>query len=390
MADKLELALIGCGGMMGAHVKNGYRPLWEAGYHDFQIVACCDVVEAAASRMSGAISEWHGHTPSFYTDVEKMLAGHRGLAAVDIVVTHSEHHRLAVPLLEAGKHVMIEKPLAMTMRAGKQILEAAAKQRVVLSVAENYRRSPSQRACNWALKSGRIGQLRQLYWIGCRERRWYWGWRDDLDLAGGGWTFDGGVHSADLFHYHIGQVRRLTALSRQYDTLRFRDRENQKDEVQATVEDMTMALLEFENGVSGVWVETITAPGKGLGTQVIYGDEGSLDCRNGLHLRGQEEPTTIEALNQEFLGQLSSEESERLFPLGLKESVAHEVHEFVEACLRGGPVETDGLEGYKAQAICMGIYESATLGSQPVELSKIEALEIENYQAPLNKTLGIE
>ncbi|PIY49685.1 MAG: hypothetical protein COZ06_13265, partial [Armatimonadetes bacterium CG_4_10_14_3_um_filter_66_18] len=391
MADTLRLALVGCGGMMGAHVKNGFALLWERGYREFEIVACCDAVESSAARMATGIGEWQGTTPVVYTEVETLLADEADLHAVDISVTHCMHHRVALPCLEAKKHVMVEKPLAMTMRAAKGMREAAEANGVLLNVAENYRRSPANRAANWVIKSGRLGRLRQFYWIDCQERRWHWGWRDELDQAGGGWTFDGGVHFADLMRYHVGPVSRATALTRQYNATRSLDREDpQKGTLEATIEDTAMALLEFENGATGVWVESIVSPGQGMGSHIVYGEEGSLDFGAGLKLRGQEQPTPIGQLTDEFTAQLSGDEKERLFPFGLQDTISQEVHEFVEACLRGGSLETDAVEGYKAQAVCMAVYESAALGGQPVELSRIENLEIETYQSRLNAKIGVQ
>lgn len=161
------------------------------------------------------------------------------------------------------------------------------------------------------------------------------------------------------------------------------------DPVEATIEDTTMALLEFENGVTGVWVESIVSPGESLGVQRVYGDEGSLDFGKGLKLRGRDEPTSMDELKDEFLGQLSEEQSDTFFPRGIRNPLAHEVHEFAEACLRSGSIETAGMEGFKAQAICMAIYESAALGMQPVTMKDVESLTIETYQRPLNEGLGI-
>lgn len=390
MTDRLRIALIGCGGMMGAHVNKGFAPLWEAGYREFEIVACCDAVEESAAKMAAAIGEWQGRSPRVYSQVEALLAAEDDLHAVDISVTHCEHHRAAVPCLEARKHVMIEKPLAMTMRAGRQMMDAAEANGVLLNVAENYRRTLANRAAHWVIESGRLGWLRQIYWIDCRERLWHWGWRDDLDQAGGGWTFDGGVHFADLMRYHVGPVARVTALTRQYDTTRYLDRKTlEGDSKQATIEDTAMALLEFENGATGVWVESIVSPGKGMGNHIVYGEKGSLDFSGGLLMRGQEEPTSIDQLSQEFMAQLSDGEKEELFPCGLEDTIAQEVHEFVNACLHGGTLETDAVEGYKAQAICMGVYESAAQDGQPVDLTQVESLEIEKYQAPLNAQIGL-
>ena len=390
MTDRLRLALIGCGGMMGAHVSKGFAPLWDAGFHDVEIIACCDAVEESAAKMAAGIGQWQGAMPRVYSNVESLLAAERDLQAVDISVTHCQHHTVAVPCLEANKHVMIEKPLAMTLRAARQMMDAAAANRVILNVAENYRRAPAQRAAKWVIESGRLGRLRQVYWVDCQERQWHWGWRDELDKAGGGWTLDGGVHFADLMRYHVGPVTRVTALTRQYDTTRYLDRQTLKGETaDATIEDTAMALLEFENGATGVWVESIVCPGKGMGSHIVYGEMGSLDFAAGLTLRGQAQPTPMAQLTEEFMAQLDADERERLFPLGMQDTLSQEVHEFVDACLRGGSLETDAAEGYKAQAVCMAVYESAALGGQPVELKRVENLEVEAYQGPLNERLGL-
>jgi len=389
MDTNLRIALVGCGGMMRGHVKNGFAALWQAGYRGFEIVACCDVAREAAEKTARDIAAWQGSTPRVHESVERLLDAEKDLDAVDISVAHRLHHTVALPAIEAGKHVLIEKPLALTLRAGRRMLDAAGRRGVLLAVAENYRRALRHRALNWTLRSGRLGAPRQIYWLDVKDRRWYWGWRDHLEEAGGGWLLDGGVHYADLMRYHLGPIVRVTALSRQYDPTRFRDRENLKDPVSATIEDTTFALLEFESGATGLWAESIVSPGQRLGRQIVYGESGSLDFGEGLLLRGEEQPTSVEALQEAYLAQLSQEENARLFPFGIRDGVAQEIHEFVEACRHGGAVETDGLEGYKAQAVCMAVYESAALGGVPVDVARVEALEIETYQQPLNEAAGL-
>jgi len=85
---------------------------------------------------------------------------------------------------------------------------------------------------------------------------------------------------------------------------------------------------------------------------------------------------------------LSSEEDERLFPRGITETVATELYEFISAILYGTPLETDGIEGYKAEAISIALYESAHL-NRPVTLAEVENLQTEGYQAQINEGLGI-
>jgi len=383
--EPVALAMVGCGGMMGAHL-NGLRKLWEAGLRDFRVIATCDVAEDKAVKFADELAKLQGARPNIYTDVEAMLAAEKSLEAVDICTVHRTHHSVAIPCFAAGKHVTIEKPLALTMRAGKLMLDAAAKAGTVFQVAENYRRSPEYRAINWAIKSGRIGKVRLMYWIDVGERRWYWTWREHRAEAGGGWILDGGVHHADLFRYHVGEVESVSARVATFDPVRYRSEETLQDPVQVDVEDAIMAVMTFEGGALGEWSSTSAAPGEGFNKHGVYGEEGSLIF--GVGLQGRDESLTMKQLGRKYMARLSREEKERLFPGGVTDTVATELEEFFRA-VRGGPqVEITGLEGYKDQAICEAVYESHALGCA-VRVADIESLKIENYQRDLNQSIGI-
>ena len=275
------------------------------------------------------------------------------------------------------------------MRAGKAILDAQSGgtgSQPVLQVAENYRRSPEHRAINWAIREGRIGKLRMIFWVDVGERLWYWGWRDEKDIAGGGWALDGGVHFADLFRYHVGEVGKVAAISRAYQPIRYRKQEALEDPVQATVEDTIVALLWFENGVTGQWTTTSAAPARGFNQRVLYGEKGAIDFGAGLFMGKEQIP--LEQLVKEYLAAASAAEKERWFPRGVTDTVATELHEFFQAVLGRGTLEMTGLEGYKDQAISEALYESNALG-RPVEIRQIESLEVEEYQGELNKQVGL-
>ena len=81
--EQLHLALVGCGGMAGAHVR-GLEELAKAGLDDIQVVACCDLVEAQAQQRADEIAEFQEHKPAIYNDVERMLTHVEDLDAVDI------------------------------------------------------------------------------------------------------------------------------------------------------------------------------------------------------------------------------------------------------------------------------------------------------------------
>ncbi|HEX6971987.1 MAG TPA: Gfo/Idh/MocA family oxidoreductase [Limnochordia bacterium] len=386
MARVLTLAMIGCGGMAGAHLK-GYRTLWEAGFRDIEITATCDIEIDRAERMADAVAEFQGRRPAVYGRVEELIAQKAGLDAVDICAVHRAHHSLAIACMQAGLHVTIEKPLAITLAAGRAMLAAADENGRILQVAENYRRSPFERAINWAIKTGRIGNVRMLFWVDVGERLWHWGWRDFLDQAGGGWTLDGGVHFADLFRYHIGDVETVYAVSRRYNPRRHvRGGGEPLEWVDITVEDTTMAVLSFEGNVTGTWALTGSAPGRAFQERAIYGDEGCLSWSAGLVSR--QATTGKEELIESFYAEIGEEAKEQLFPRGITDTVALELKEFADAVLGRGELEVDGLEGYKAQAISMAVYESAHLG-RPVALADVEAGRVAAYQAAIDADLGL-
>jgi len=309
-----------------------------------------------------------------------MLLKEPDIQAVDICTTHNEHHTVAIKCLSAKKHVTIEKPLALTIRYAHMILDSAEKNRCILQVAENYRRALSERTINWVIKSGKIGKPTMLFWEDISERLWYWGWRDHKDISGGGWTLDGGVHFADLFRYHIGEVEELYAVSKTYNPIRFKDRDKLSDPVVIDVEDTTMSVLKFENGVTGTWVLTNSAVGKKTSFRAIYGDKGSIVWDDGLYTR--EGHISLEKLEEEYLDSLSSEERERLFPKGIKDTIAIELKEFFDAILGTGEIETTGEVGLRDEAISMAVYESSWL-NMPVKIKDVEECKVENYQKTL-------
>lgn len=385
MSNVLQMGLIGCGGIMGAHA-NGLKQLWENGYRGILVPAVCDCDVGRANAMAEGIAAWQGTKPKVYLDFEEMLGKEPQLDAVDLALVHRIHHSIAIPCLRAGKHVTIEKPLGFTMRACHVIIDEARKQNKLLQVAENYRRSPHERAVNWAIREGMIGELRMIFWIDVGERLWHWGWRDEVDQAGGGWSMDGGVHFADLFRYHVGDVKELYAVSRAYHPFRYGKPETLEEPIPATTEDTTVAVLNFESGVTGQWTSTMAAPGTGFTSRVLYGTKGSIRWGEGVHTRSKS--MTMDELVQLYVDSVSQEEKERWFPMGVTDTFATELHEFAEAVLHGGPLEIDGTQGMKAEAICLALYESAELNC-PVEIGKVENCEVENYQQRLNDMVGL-
>ena len=383
--DRIKLALVGCGGIMKAHYR-GMERLKKAGIDQFEVIAACDTVEDNAKELATMFGQFQGSAPAVYTDCRDMLEKAPEIEAVDICTLHSEHHTVAIPCLEAGKHVLLEKPIGISMRAGKMILDAAIKSPGIFIVAENYRFELAERTRKWAIDSGRIGKPRMFFWLDVDEALGKWGWRNFKHLAGGGWVLDGGVHFADLFRYHLGcEAKQVFATTKFYEPFRYTDADNRKQPWDVSVEDTSMAMMEFDNDIVVQWVSTSAAPGDGFCKRVLYGSEGSLDWVDGLTTRDGEK-TDNDALQKQFLESLSAEQKEKLFPGGVQDVFGIEIKEFGD-CIRNGDIpEITGMEGYKDLGLCMALFESAW-HNRPVTLQEIERCELEGYQAELNAAL---
>lgn len=387
MAEKVTLAIVGCGGIAGAH-REGLRKLWEAGIRDFEVIATVDIERSRAEKMADQVAEFQGKRPTPYQLLEEMLQTERALDAVDICSLHRNHHTLAIPCFEAGKHVTIEKPLALTLKAGRLMLAAAQKAGTVFQVAENYRRAPEHRAIHWAVRQGDIGEIRMIFWLDVGERLWYWTWREHRMDAGGGWVLDGGVHFADLFRYHVGEVETVAARAHAFHPYRYGKPDTLEDPIPVDVEDTVMATLTFQNGAMGQWTSVSAAPGKGFNQRVLYGEHGSIDFSSGLRTRsGHEE--SLEQMVERFRKAIGEDGWEQMFPRGVTDTIATELWEFIQAVQGKTSVEIDGVEGYKDEAICMAVYESSWLNGSTVAVADVEAGAIANYQRDLDEAIGL-
>jgi predicted dehydrogenase len=405
--DQFVIGFIGAGGMANAH-RESLRILWQAGQKSFTVAAVCDIDAAKAERMADQFADFLPVRPSVYTDAAAMLAAERSLDSVLVITPHVSHHSLAIMAMEAGVNVMTEKPIAFTVRLAKEMMKTAGRTGKLLHVAENYRMAPDERAIHWAIKSGMIGVPRVLNWMDIGERKWYWDWRDHVEIAGGAWTLDGGVHHSDLFQYNLGPVKRVTAVSRTFDTVRYQkyeslddyeqarlenryvhfrktrslqmvDQKTLQEQITATVEDTTAAVLEFENSAVGTWLVSRAAPGKVDRSNGIYGSQGAIFWGEGVYNANQEQVHTMESLRQAFMDSLNACEREAYFPFGVQDTLAIEWQQHFAALAGLRPVEVTAEVGLMAMAVPLAIYESAEIG-RPVDICDVLDLKAEAYQ----------
>jgi len=416
----IRIGVVGCGRILPAHLR-GLKRLKEAGLADFRIMALTsghrESAEMFRRRGEGPpprppvtdnpadpLSAPHLYVSDLQDDIEAViydtweeLLDRAEVDALDIPATVALHHIVAVRALERGIHCMVEKPIAVSVRAARRMVEAAQQGRAVLAVMETVRYGAQSRLARFALERGALGQVQIVANVHIGTGAWSpdkivaeTAWRHRVLEAGGGATADIGVHQAHGLRYLYGEVERIWGLTRVFEPLRYRrDAQGRvREQVQADADDAYFALLELASGAVAQLSFTWAGHGEptGLaGGAVAYGSRGNLKGGT-LFLDGQA-PLTLREYFEQYA---APADRERLFPLGLErqDPFAHAFLDFFRAIGGGPPPETSGEEGLRDLALALGIAESSALG-RPVTFQEVLSGQARAYQQRINAHYGL-
>jgi predicted dehydrogenase len=204
----IRVAIVGCGRISDLH-ELGYR-----GREDARIVAVCDTKRKNARSKAKA---WN--VDKVYTDYQKLLAD-PDIDLVELLVPHHLHAEMTVAACQAGKHVSVQKPMALTVAEADQMIKAAGQAGVTLRVYENFVFYEPHVRARQMIEAGEIGEpqmIRLHVNTGMRDTAWKvplsaWLWRFDEKRCGGGpLVFDHGYHLFSLARYLMGEVERVYA-----------------------------------------------------------------------------------------------------------------------------------------------------------------------------------
>jgi len=404
MSDTVRLAIVGTGGIAGAHL-SGYRALLDAGYDRFEIVALCDVSEERRNAFAQKVQELFGWTPRHFANVEEMVSANAGVTAADICTPHAFHHTAAIPCLEGGIDVMVEKPCGITVKANDRIVEAGRRANKIVAVAEQVRRGIRARAMNWAINEAKmIGDVRLFnvegysHWdfnAESYQNAYAWQWRLLKLLTGGGMVFDAGAHFTDMMRHLFGDVDEVYSSMHTLQSVMIDSPELGRQPMD--VEDTWFSTIKFESGLVGNYSWSFTAKGEAVANQMFYGTEGSARDRggwmhpfqNGGDLQFPDgSARKYEEIEAEFRAQLDDATRERFFPYGVENDVALECWDFVDSVDKRRTPEIDGVVAKKAKCICLALYESSHAG-KPVKVRDVFDGRVSAYQAPINDYWGI-
>ncbi len=413
--DKVRLALVGCGGMGTRHL-HGLKQLADSPFDAVELSAVCDISAENAEMAAAEAEKLLGTRPKVCTNMEAMVQQVPDLEAVDVVTDPSVHHTVVCEALDLGLHVLVEKPLAITVRACQRILDAAARNERIVSVAENFRRDPSARIVRHLIDTGAIGTpyMGLYHSLGAGNSIFITPWRHRREL--GGFILDMAVHFTHMIRYQLGDFAEVYADARMIEPERQKSAAMSMDyefykkrfaampeRIPAAAEDTTQAIFKMESGATLNWIVGI-AGHAGAHRELIMGTDGSID---GFGVRGGR--ITLKRRDSEPLSQediLASAEGAGLtfdpltcylFPSGVSAGdplvdlklIAYELHEMAEAIRGQRTVEVDGRCGLKDVAALYAVFES-WCANGPVALSAVESCQSYAYQAEIDAALGID
>jgi len=341
-ADKLlGWGIIGCGVIAPTHA-NAVQDSGTA-----RLVACCDIVPEKAK----SFAEKYGLRA--YTSLDDMLKDPE-VEAVSVCTPSGIHAECCIAAAEAGKHILCEKPLDVTLRAIDAAIQAAQEHGVKLAGVFQRRTSPAAKKVREAVRTGKLGKLvlGDAYQKYFRSHEYYASgdWRATWELDGGGALMNQGVHGIDLLLFLMGDIKRLSAYCRRLVR-------------NIAVEDTAVAIVEFVNGAVGV-IEGTTSVTPGYDCKIeISGDDGTIILQ-GDRIARWDIPGEEDQAEEDTGGPSTAADPTALTATGH----TRHVQDLCQAVWENREPEIPGREARRAVEVIKAIYKSSRAGGATVEL----------------------
>jgi predicted dehydrogenase len=255
------VCIVGCGAVADWHADRGYAELGNL----VRLAAVCDTRPERAE----ALARRYDARP--FTRFEDVLAD-PAIQGIDLCVPHHLHAPLALQALEAGKHVLVEKPIATTVEDAERMVSLAEQRGLTLCVSEQYPFSPPFRRAREMIQAGEIGRIVTLrtHRVGYLEGIWLRdGWRQNAAVAGGGMLLDQGCHYTSIARMMAGEVEAVAAFT-----------SNTRPDWIG--DDTATLILRFRSGVIGEALYCWSTRTPHVGAECyVYGERGHLRINSG-------------------------------------------------------------------------------------------------------------
>lgn len=290
------------------------------------------------------------HNCQVFTTLEELLACEE-IDAVCVCTPSGVHEPLVVAAANAGKHIVVEKPMAITKEQLSNIVAAVERNGVQLTSIAQCRYGDTIQFVKNFIADGKLGKLLvgDVYMKLYRSPEYYAsaGWRGTWAMDGGGALMNQGIHGIDCLQYLMGQVKSVSAICKTLD----RDIE---------VEDAAVAAIEYENGAIGV-IQGTTCVNPGYPVRIeLHGTKGSIALENyeivRFDVEGEENPFTSTTKSD-----VASFKNPTAFGT---EGHKRQFADFVKALQNGTKPMIDVYEGKKPVDVILSIYESSKKGEK--------------------------
>lgn len=342
-------------GIIGAGMIAGYAADAIKRHAHGQVVAAQDL---NAERLLALKEKYN--IPATYATAKELFAD-KNVDAVYIATPNKFHCPLAIQALEAGKHVILEKPFAMNAKEAAQAIAAAKKAKRTLTLGMNQRFDSNSQKIKSLVEEGAFGEIyhAKAYWMRRTGIPKLGTWFGNMELAGGGSLYDIGVHMLDLCLYTINNYKPVSVVGATYT--KFGNRGlgeggwglSERSKIKFNVDDFASAFIRFANGAT-VTLDTTWACHTALGNKdnvEIFGTEGGATLRPARIFRyGKAKDSGYEVID-EVKAPLAFPHQDRF-------------HNFINYLRGEEKLCTEIEQGLVVQKILDGIAESARTGKE--------------------------
>ena len=333
--EVVRFGLVGCGNVSRIHAESIKR------IPNAKLVAVMSRTEKKAWNLA------REYECDYHTDLESLLK-RKDVDAVVILTPNALHADIGIEAARYGKHVVVEKPIDVSLEKAERLIEECDKNDVKLSVIFQRRFSDAARKLKKFLDEGEFGKINfgnaLVKWYRTQEYYDSGDWRGTWEFEGGGALINQSIHYLDLLIYFIGPVDEVFA---------YMDTRAHKIEV----EDILVGTLKFRNGALGL-IEANTTAYPGFEARLdVYGDEGSAIVVDDELVR----------LTVKGKIDIGSPRTSRNLTGASSPTISFELHrrqyeDIVNSIINDKKPAVDGIDGLNTLAVVLALYESAKTG----------------------------
>lgn len=332
--DKIKFGLVGCGFVANTHAEILTK------INNVRLSCICDTDKVRLESFANKYG-----VQNKFTDFNKML--NQDIIDAVIIATPSWlHSQMIIQSAKAGKHILVEKPLALNLKEANNAIRVCKKERVKLSVVYQYRFCPPAKRLKELTEKKILGDLvagqAQAMWSRSKDYFREAEWRSKKSMAGGGAMLHQSIHLVDLLQWYFGKVKHVSSC---VDNIVHK----------LEVEDVAAALIKFQSGAIATIITTTTSPIQNPPSVTVHGTKGIVSIENF------KEGGTVKALGIDISNLESSYpkfDTRLELPIYARNHAA-QILNFVEAVKGKESLLVDGAEAKKSLEIVLKIYESA-------------------------------